>query len=167
MVNVSQNSLCQVKTIDSLDIMKTKFHTCNLKKYNNIMPSQKSPANPSSQSSVPPPSATLFPSPPTMSCPLSEFTDQPGSDSSSSEDDDIVTTTPTTFTLRFTPTDSNWRNQAAHKLRLSVRKIRFTPRMPSTIGEPRTINHVLGDGNCLFRVLSKEITGTEKNPHGC
>ena len=83
--------------------MKTKFHTCNLKKYN--MPSQKSPANPSSQSSVPPPSATLFPSPPTMPCPLSEFTDQPGSDSSSSEDDDIVTTTPTTFTFRFTP---NW-----------------------------------------------------------
>ena len=97
-VNVSQNSLCQVKTIDSLDITKTKFHTCNLKKYN--MPSQKSPANPSS---IPPPSATLFPPPPTMSCPLSEFTDQPGSDSSSSEDDDILTPPPTTFTLRFTP----------------------------------------------------------------
>ena len=36
--------------------------------------------------------------------------------------------------------------------------------MPSTIGEPRTIDHVLGDGNCLFRALSKEITGTVK-PH--
>ena len=36
--------------------------------------------------------------------------------------------------------------------------------MPSTIGEPRTIDHVLGDGNCLFRALSKEITATEK-PH--
>ena len=48
---------------------------------------------------------------PTMSGPLSEFTDQPGSDSSSSEDDDIVTTPPTTSTLRFTPTDSNWRTR--------------------------------------------------------
>ena len=94
-VCVSQNSLCQVKTVNSLEILKTKFHTCNLKKYN--MSSPKSPANPSSQFSVPPPSATLFPPPPTMSCPLSAFT----------EDDDIVTTTPTTSTLRFTPTDSN------------------------------------------------------------
>ena len=120
------------------------------------------------QFSVPPPSATLFPPPPTMSCPLSEFTDQPGSDSSSSEDDDIVTRTPTTFTLSFTPTDSICRNQAAHKLGMSVRKVRFTPRMPSSIGEPRTIDHVLGDGNCLFRALSKESTETEKKtPHGC
>ena len=156
------DSLCKGKTIDSLEILKTKFHTCNLKKYN--MPSPKSPANPSSQSSVPPPSAsvTLFPPPPTMSCPLLTFTDQPGSDSSSSEDDDIVTTILTTFTLRFTPTDSNYRNQAAHKLGMSLRKGRFTPRMPSTIGEPRTIDHVLGDRNCLFRALCKEITGTEK-----
>ena len=74
----------------------------------------------------------------------------------------IVTTTSTTFTLTFTPTDSNWRNQAAHKLGLSVRKVRFTPRMPSTICEPRTTDHVLGDGNCLFRDISKENTGTEK-----
>ena len=34
--------------------------------------------------------------------------------------------------------------------------------MLSTIGEPRTIDHVLGDGNCLFRALSKDSTGTEK-----
>ena len=68
------------------------------------MSSPKSPVNPSSQFSVPPPSVTLFPPPPTMSCPLSAFT----------EDDDIVTTTPTTSTLRFTPTNSNCIAESNH-----------------------------------------------------
>ena len=28
---------------------------------------------------------------------------------------------------------------------------------------PHTCASILGDGNCLFRVLSKEVTGTQEN----
>ncbi|XP_041351000.1 OVARIAN TUMOR DOMAIN-containing deubiquitinating enzyme 9-like [Gigantopelta aegis] len=67
--------------------------------------------------------------------------------------------------ISFVPTDAPWRKFACQKLDIAQPKGRFPKRSPPGSLEklPAKIDTIVGDGNCLFRAISKEVSGTEKH----
>jgi hypothetical protein len=64
---------------------------------------------------------------------------------------------------RFVPTNSWWRRLKCVALDLpSPPPSRVENRQSSLLGPPSKIDKIIGDGNCLFRALSKEVSLTEE-----
>jgi hypothetical protein len=58
-------------------------------------------------------------------------------------------------------TTTKWRKEICQQLGLPVPSTSERRRKAKSLGEPNKIDVILGDHNCLFRALSKEITLSE------
>ncbi|KAL8616800.1 hypothetical protein ACOMHN_017837 [Nucella lapillus] len=63
----------------------------------------------------------------------------------------------------FAPTNQEWRAVQCKRLKfpiLMIGSLRHRPHQ-SSLGIPNSVDTIVGDGNCLYRALSLEITGTQ------
>ena len=64
----------------------------------------------------------------------------------------------------FQPVDPAWQAQKCHQLQLSLCRYHDTISGPPTsLGDPREIRPVAGDGNCWFRSISVAVTGDQED----
>ena len=61
----------------------------------------------------------------------------------------------------FNPTTTKWRRNKCLELGLGEPVKKENRRKNATLGRPTKLDQIEGDGNCLFRALSKEVTMTE------
>ncbi|CAK9299346.1 unnamed protein product [Gordionus sp. m RMFG-2023] len=63
----------------------------------------------------------------------------------------------------FQPTTSEWKKYHSEILGLTLNAPQNSQNLTSTnLGDPDKVDQVLGDGNCLFRCISKEISNNEE-----
>ena len=63
--------------------------------------------------------------------------------------------------LRFVPTNAKWREMQCKKLGLGRPQKMKARRRKESLGQPLETEKIIGDGNCFFRAVSKEITGSQ------
>ena len=90
-------------------------------------------------------------------------TDKPD-DSATTEDDITVTAVDSSEPhFGFVPTSVAWRKYHATRLKLpNPRKMKIRQKQ-TVLTVPKTVDRIKGDGNCFFRAMSLEITGSQSN----
>lgn len=63
----------------------------------------------------------------------------------------------------FAPTTSTWRKSKCVQLQLPASRAKHDRRVKKAIGEPLSVRQIVGDGNCLFRAISYEVTLSEEH----
>ena len=90
-------------------------------------------------------------------------TDKPD-DSATTEDDITVTAVDSSEPhFGFVPTSVAWRKYHATRLKLpNPRKMKIRQKQ-TVLTVPKTVDRIKGDGNCFFRAMSLEITGSQSS----
>lgn len=64
---------------------------------------------------------------------------------------------------QFVPTTAQWRNRKCEELHMPVSKTNNERRTKKPLGDPLAVQEIVGDGNCLFRALSYEVTLSQEH----
>ena len=64
---------------------------------------------------------------------------------------------------QFSPTTAGWRNMKCEELHIPVPKPNIERRIKKPLGEPLAVQEIVGDGNCLFRAVSYEVTLSQEH----
>jgi len=139
------------------ELLKKKQHGVNLKLFNERCSDDSSSVEPSEANNrehdCSPETITDDSESPQIS-PLSDNTES-----------DVIITSETNLSgsFSFKPTQASWRTYQCKRLTLSnkVRQVKRTGR--EKLGAPKQCENVAGDGNCFFRTISRELSGTETN----
>jgi hypothetical protein len=81
-------------------------------------------------------------------------------DSSINKSEVTITHTSIDEVFSFQPTTAKWRKDQCEKLGLPPPQRTSTRKNKNSLGKPKQVNSMVGDGNCFFRSISYELCGT-------